>query len=111
VVVGIGAGHVGSDDPISATDPSVVGPPLLVGIVLVSFGFDLAGRYRTRPVAIDRDAYFELGWACEPPTPEPVGPTDGVETRLDPSRVVGFSAGIRGRWFPAASRGWSPRCS
>ena len=67
---------VGGDTPLSALDPAVVGTPVLVAIVLVKFGFDLAGVYRDRLVAIDDATAISFGWAYEPPA------ADTVDTAL-----------------------------
>jgi hypothetical protein len=94
LVVGLGTGAVSPDEPLSALNSSVVGPPLLVGIVLVKFGFDLAGLYRDRLVAVDEASYFELGWAYEPPTDDPPAPLDRVVTRVRPSAVGRLLGGL-----------------
>jgi hypothetical protein len=90
--VGLAAGSVSSDDPITAVDPTVVGPPILVGIVLVKFGFDLGSLYRDRLVAFDEASYFELGWAYDPPVHEPIEPVNDVNNRIRPTaqgRLIG----------------------
>lgn len=71
--VGLGTDSVPSDAPITTVSPTTVGPPLLVGIVLVKFGFDLGGLYRERLAAFDEASYFDLGWAYEPPSDESIG--------------------------------------
>jgi len=83
--VGLAADSVASDDPITAVDPTVVGPPILVGIVLVKFGFDLGGLYRDRLAAFDAASTFELGWAYEPPSRESIDPAGAVDERLRPT--------------------------
>lgn len=72
MLVGLVAGSVETDEPITAVDPTVVGVPLLVGIVLVKFAFDLAGLYRDRLVEFDERTTMEFGWAYDPPTNEPI---------------------------------------
>ena len=95
MVVGLGAGSVSTDDPISAVDPTVVGGPLLVGIVLVKFGFDLASRYRERLVEFDEATGVELGWAYDPPTHEAVEPIRaGATTRLRPTVAGRLLGGV-----------------
>ncbi|MFC6614247.1 DUF6498-containing protein [Halopenitus salinus] len=83
--VGLAADSVSGDDPITAVDPTIVGPPILVGIVLVKFSFDLGGLYRDRLAAFDESSSFELGWAYEPPTHEPIESVNTVNERIRPS--------------------------
>jgi hypothetical protein len=85
LVVGLGTDSVAPDESLSAVDPAVVGPPLLIGIVLVKFGFDLAGRYGDRLVALDEDTTVELGWAYDPPAADPIDPVASVERRPRPT--------------------------
>ena len=92
--VGLAAGSVSSDDPITAVDPTVVGPPILVGIVLVKFGFDLGSLYRDRLVAFDEASYFELGWAYDPPVHEPIEPVDNMNDRMRPTAQGRLFGGI-----------------
>ncbi|MFC7174454.1 DUF6498-containing protein [Haloplanus litoreus] len=92
--VGLGTDSVSSDAPITAVDPTVVGPPLLVGIVLVKFSFDLGGLYRERLVAFDEASYFELGWAYEPPSDETIEPVEPVTDRLRPSISARLFGGV-----------------
>ncbi|MFC7174929.1 DUF6498-containing protein [Haloplanus litoreus] len=92
--VGLAAGSVSSDDPITAIDPTVVGLPILVGIVLVKFGFDLGSLYRDRLAAFDEASYFELGWACDPPAHEPIEPVDNVNDRIRPTTQGRLFGGI-----------------
>ena len=94
VFVGLGAGAVEPDDPITAVDPTVVGLPLLVGIVLVKFAFDLSGLYRDRLVAFDEASYFELGWAYEPPADDSILPAKPVTERLRPTGVGRAVGGV-----------------
>ena len=98
MVVGLGAGSVSADDPITAVDPTVVGVPLLLGIVLVKFGFDLGSLYRERLVAFDEATRVELGWAYDPPTRAAVEPIRAdATTRLRPT--------VAGRLFGGVSIG------
>lgn len=69
--VAIVSDSVATDEPITALESSMAGPPLLVGIVLIKFIFDLAGMYRDRLVTFDESTSVLLGWAYEPPTDEP----------------------------------------
>ena len=92
--VGLAAGSVSSDDPITAVDPTVVGPPILVGIVLVKFGFDLGSLYRDRLVAFDEASYFELGWAYDPPVHDPIEPVDNMNNRMRPTAQGRLFGGI-----------------
>jgi hypothetical protein len=94
MVVGLGAGSVAPDDPITAVDPTVVGLPLLVGIVLVKFGFDFGGLYRERLVAFDEASYFELGWAYDPPQDESVLPVETEADRLRPTVLGRLLGGV-----------------
>jgi hypothetical protein len=103
--VGLAAGSVSSDDPITAVDPTVVGPPILVGIVLVKFGFDLGSLYRDRLVAFDEASYFELGWAYDPPVHEPIEPVNDVNDRIRPTaqgRLIGGISTSNVRRHPGA---------
>ncbi|WP_311172173.1 DUF6498-containing protein [Halobellus ordinarius] len=93
--VGLAADSVASDDPITAVDPALVGLPILVGIVLVKFSFDLGGLYRERLTAFDEASALELGWAYEPPSDEPIEPVSAVDERLRPT--------LRGRLFGGMS--------
>jgi hypothetical protein len=105
VFVGLSAGAVEPDDPLTAVDPTVVGLPLLVGIVLVKFGFDLGGLYRERLVDFDEASYFELGWAYEPPSEDSVLPAETVTERLRPTgvgRAVGGVSASNIRRHPGA---------
>lgn len=103
--VGLAADSVSSEDSITAVDPMVVGFPLLVGIVLVKFGFDLAGLYRERLVAFDEASYFELGWAYEPPVDKPIEPMTTIGERLRPAatgRLLGGLSASNIRRHPGA---------
>ncbi len=87
------SGSVAADESIGNLDPSVVGTPVLVGIVLVKLAFDLADVYRDRLVDLDESSSFRLGFAYEPPTEEPVDTSLSADaTRLGPdlrARVLG----------------------
>jgi hypothetical protein len=90
--VALASDSVASDDPITAVDPTLVGFPMLLGIVLVKFSFDLGGLYRDRLAAFDAESSLELGWAYEPPSDDPVEPVTDVRARLRPAlsgRLVG----------------------
>jgi hypothetical protein len=106
VVVGLGSGAVEPDESIAAIDASVVGGPLLFGIVLVKFGFDLAERYRGRLVELDRSMSVEIGWAYEPPDPDPVEPVSAerVDRYRPPlsGRVLGGATLAHLRRHPSA---------
>ena len=92
MIVGLTAGSVSPDESIGAVDTGAVGLPILIGVVLVKFGFDLAGLYRERLVAFDEASYFEFGWAYEPPSDEPIEPIGAVDDRVRPT-VAGRSLG------------------
>jgi hypothetical protein len=87
------SGSVAADEPISSLDPSVVGTPVLIGIVLVKLAFDLADVYSDRLVELDESSSFRLGFAYEPPTEEPIDTSLSADaTRLRPglrARVLG----------------------
>jgi hypothetical protein len=103
--VGLAAGSVSSDDPITAIDPTVVGLPILVGIVLVKFAFDLGGLYRNRLTAFDEASYFELGWAYEPPADESIEPLRDADSRCLPGiggRLLGGISESNVRRHPGA---------
>jgi len=95
------ASDLPSDVPISELDAATVGTPLLVGIVGVKFGLDLAGVYGDRLAAFDESTEILWGWAYEPPTVEPV-PTalSGEVDRIRPDRwgrLIGGVANLRRR--------------
>lgn len=92
--IGLAADSVASDDPITAVDPTVIGLPVLIGIVLVKFGFDLGGVYRDRLAAFDEASSFELGWAYEPPPRESIDPVSAVDERLRPTLSGRLTGGI-----------------
>ncbi|SDY08448.1 DUF6498-containing protein [Halopenitus persicus] len=103
--VGLAADSVASDDPITAVDPTLVGFPILVGIVLVKFSFDLGGLYRDRLAAFDAASSLELGWAYEPPSDDPIEPVSDVDARLRPTlagRLVGGLSPAHVRRHPGA---------
>ena len=91
-----------SDVPISELDAAVVGTPLLVGIVGVKFGLDLANVYGDRLVAFDESTEILWGWGYEPPTVEPVDTAlPGDVDRLRPDRRGRLAGGL------ANTRRWS----
>jgi hypothetical protein len=93
MVVGLGMGSVSADEPITAVDPTVVGLPLLLGIVSVKFSFDLAGLYRDRLVRFDEATTIDIGWSYDPPTRDSVEPIrDDAGDRVRPTvpgRLIG----------------------
>jgi len=95
------ASDLPSDVPISELDAATVGTPLLVGIVGVKFGLDLAGVYGDRLAAFDESTEILWGWAYEPPTVEPVATTlSGEVDRIRPDRwgrLIGGVANLRRR--------------
>jgi hypothetical protein len=98
VLVAGAASGVSSDDSLSAVDPGVVGPPVLVAIVLVKFGFDLAGVYRDRLVEFDENSHLDFGWAYDPPTPREIDPLAAVDGRVRPSRTGRLLGGLVPSW-------------
>jgi len=70
------------------------GMALLVVIVVLKFGFDLASHYDDRLAAFDRRNGGIFGWSTNPPEPEPIEPLADVTTRLAPSRRNLFVSGI-----------------
>jgi len=103
--VGLAANSVSSDEPITAIEPTVIGLPILVGIILVKFSFDLGSLYRERLVAFDEGSYFELGWAYEPPSRESIDPVRAVDERVRPAllgRLVGGISAANARRHPGA---------
>jgi hypothetical protein len=103
--VGLAANSVSSDEPITAIEPTVIGLPILVGIILVKFSFDLGSLYRERLVAFDEASYFELGWAYEPPSRESIDPVRAVDERVRPAllgRLVGGISAANARRHPGA---------
>jgi len=90
---------VASDVPISELDAAVVGTPLLVGIVGVKFGLDLAGVYADRLATFDESTEILWGWAYEPPTVEPVETTlSGAVDRHRPDRWGRLVGGLANVW-------------
>ncbi|WP_135807126.1 DUF6498-containing protein [Halorussus marinus] len=100
-MIGLASDSVATDEPIAALEPGVVGAPLLLGLVVVKFGFDLAGVYRDRLVAFDESTNVLFGWAYEPPTDEPVdGSLASNASRIRPAlwgRLLGGLARVRRR--------------
>ncbi len=87
------SGSVAADESIANLGPDVVGPPVLIGIVLVKLTFDLADLYSDRLVELDESSSFRLGFAYEPPTEESIDTSLSTDvTRLRPTlraRVLG----------------------
>lgn len=103
--IGFAADSVASDDPITAVDPTVIGLPILIGIVLVKFSFDIGGLYRERLAAFDEASSFELGWAYEPPSRNSIEPVSAVDKRLRPTllgRLIGGISTTNVRRHPGA---------
>jgi hypothetical protein len=100
--VGLVAGSVETDEPLTAVDPTVVGVPLLVGIVLVKFAFDLAGLYRDRLAAFDERTAIEFGWAYEPPANESIEPIESAAR--DPRRPLALGRLLGGITIANARR-------
>ncbi|MDZ5810813.1 DUF6498-containing protein [Halorubrum sp. AD140] len=92
--IGLTTDSVSGDDPITAVDPTVVGLPILVGIVFVKFSFDLGGLYRDRLAAFDESTSFELGWAYEPPTHNSIESVERVAERVRPSVLGRLFGGL-----------------
>jgi hypothetical protein len=89
------SGSVAADESIGSLDPSVVGTPILIGIVLVKLAFDLAELYSDRLVELDESSSFTLGFAYEPPTEESIDTSlSGDPTRLRPDRRARVLGGI-----------------
>lgn len=80
-VVGLDVASVSADEPITTVAPTAVCLPILVGVVLVKFGFDLASRYRARLATVDEASYVDLGWVYEPPSTEPIEPVRAADSR------------------------------
>jgi len=88
-----------SDAPLSELDAAVVGTPLLVGIVAVKFGLDLAGVYVDRLTAFDESTEILWGWAYKPPTVEPVETTlSGAVDHVRPDRRGRLVGGLANVW-------------
>lgn len=99
---GLVAGSVETDEPISAVDPAVAGVPLLVGIVLVKFAFDLAGLYRDRLTRFDERTAITFGWAYEPPASESIEPIESAAR--DPRRPLAVGRLLGGITIANAKR-------
>ena len=105
----VGAATLEGDAPIGAIDPDAIGLPLLLGIVAVKAGFDLAGLYSDRLAAFDESSALDLGLSYEPPslgTPEGVA-GESVRTVRQPGRARLAGAlttplGHPGLWYLAA---------
>lgn len=100
----VGSDSVASDAPISELDPTVVGTPVLVGIVLVKVGFDLAGVFRDQLTAFDESTAVTFGWAYEPPSVDPVDTTlTGDSKAIRPDWRGRLFGGLRNVWrYPGA---------
>ena len=89
----IASGSVAADESIANLDLDMIGPPVLIGIVLVKLTFDLADLYSDRLVELDESSSLRLGFAYESPTEEPIDTSlSADETRLRPTlraRVLG----------------------
>ena len=87
MTVATGNDSIAGDTSLSELDPTLVGTPVLIGIVLVKLGFDLAGVYRDRLTAFDESTAISFGWAYEPPTGESIDTTLTGEPRsIHPDR-------------------------
>lgn len=99
MAVGLASDTVATDEPIGAIDPGLVGTPVLVAVVLVKLGVDLAGVYRDRLVAFDESQTLSLVWAYEPPTEESVDASLAADaTRVRPTlrgRLLGGLEHVR----------------
>ena len=100
----VGSDSVASDAPISELDPTLVGTPVLVGIVLVKVGFDLAGVFRDQLTSFDESTAVTFGWAYEPPTVDPVDTTLTGDTKaIRPDWRGRLFGGVRNVWrYPGA---------
>lgn len=77
-VLAVGADpSVASDESIAAVDPTIVGLPLLIGIVLVKSGFDLADVYRDRLAALEESIGEHFDSEGTPATPGNTPTTHG----------------------------------
>ncbi|WP_424013420.1 DUF6498-containing protein [Halorubrum xinjiangense] len=85
----VGAATLNGDAPLSALDPDAVGLPLLLGIVVVKFAFDLASLYGDRLAAFDESSALDLGLSYDPPPAEPVDGSlvEPAETVRQPRRA------------------------
>ncbi|TQQ82369.1 DUF6498-containing protein [Halonotius roseus] len=87
MAIAVGSDSIATDVPISGLSPALVGTPVLIGIVLVKFSFDIAGVYRDKLTAFDESTDISFGWAYEPPT----------ETSVD-TTLTGEPTSIRPEW-------------
>jgi hypothetical protein len=71
-----------------------LGTLVLATIVVLKFGFDLAGHYDDRLAEFDRRNGGIFGWSTNPPEPEPIEPLTTVTTRVRPTRWNLFLKGI-----------------
>jgi hypothetical protein len=95
----VGSDSIASDAPISELDPMLVGTPVLLGIVLVKVGFDLAGVFRDQLTSFDESTAVTFGWAYEPPTIDPVDTTlTGDSTAIGPDWRGRLFGGVRNVW-------------
>ncbi|AHG01172.1 hypothetical protein HALLA_18770 [Halostagnicola larsenii XH-48] len=80
---------VAGDESIAAVDPTIVGVPLLIGIILLKSGFDLADVYRDRLVALEESIgeHFDSGDTPATPgnTPTTHGHTPSTPNLIDDS--------------------------
>ena len=91
----VGAATAGTDAELSAVDPGAVGLPLLVGVVGVKAGFDLAGVYRDRLAAFDESSTLEIGWASDPPAADAgADPLPDAPRRVRPTRRSRLLGGV-----------------
>ncbi|WP_254861802.1 DUF6498-containing protein [Halovivax gelatinilyticus] len=95
---------VGSDEPVTETDATIAAGVLSVALVLLKVGIDLSSVYRDRLVAFDESLDVSIGWADEPPGPEPIDGTVGTNARTVSPPVAGrLLAGLsHARRFPSA---------
>ena len=99
LAVALVSDSIASDAPISELDAAVVGTPLLVAVVGVKFGLDLAGVYGDRLAEFDESTEILWGWAYEPPTVEPVETTLADDAdRLRPDHRGRLVGGVSNVW-------------
>lgn len=100
----VGSDSVASDAPISELDPTLVGTPVLLGIVIIKVGFDLAGVFRDQLTAFDESTAVTFGWAYEPPGVDPVDTTlTGDSKAIRPEWRGRLFGGVRNVWrYPGA---------
>ena len=99
MAVALVSDSIASDAPISELDAAVVGTPMLVAVVGVKFGLDLASVYGDRLAEFDESTEILWGWAYEPPTVEPVETTlAGDVDRLRPDRRGRLIGGVTNVW-------------